>query len=266
MDLDIYQVDAFTSAPFKGNPAGVCITEQPLSEALMFSIAQEMAVSETAFLTLNDMKLRWFTPEIEVKLCGHGTLATTHVLVERGDLNVGERVTFQTLSGPLSAKVVEDGIELDFPQTNLLFDHKFNLPLIEALGIQPAEIASYGEFDSKVFIQVNSESAVNALTPNFDAMKQLEGRGVVVTVQSEQQNLDFISRYFAPWVGVNEDPVTGSAHCVLGQFWSQKLNKTTLKAYQASQRGGDISVEVLPNQRIKLKGTAKTTIKGVMSV
>ncbi|MDK9760288.1 PhzF family phenazine biosynthesis isomerase, partial [Vibrio sp. D173a] len=170
-------------------------------------------------LTLSDMRLRWFTPEIEVKLCGHGTLAMTHILVERGDLNVGESVTFQTLSGPLNAAVLEDGIELDFPQTNLLLDQEFNAPLLEALGIKPQDIAAYGEFDSKVFIQVNSESAVLDLTPNFDAMKQLVGRGVVVTAQSEQPQLDFISRYFAPWVGVNEDPVTGSAHCALGQFW-----------------------------------------------
>ena len=160
MNIEIYQVDAFTSSPFKGNPAGVCITEQPLSEELMFSIAQEMAVSETAFLTLSDMRLRWFTPEIEVKLCGHGTLAMTHILVERGDLNIGESVTFQTLSGPLNAAVLEDGIELDFPQTNLQLDQEFNAPLLEALGIKPQDIAAYGEFDSKVFIQVNGESAV----------------------------------------------------------------------------------------------------------
>jgi PhzF family phenazine biosynthesis protein len=266
MNLDIYQVDAFTSAPFKGNPAGVCITEQPLSEELMFSIAQEMAVSETAFLTLSNMNLRWFTPEIEVKLCGHGTLAMTHILVERGDLNIGESVTFQTLSGPLNAAVLEDGIELDFPQTNLQLDQEFNVPLLEALGIKPQDIAAYGEFDSKVFIQVNSESTVLGLTPNFDAMKRLQGRGAVVTAPSNDESLDFISRYFAPWVGVNEDPVTGSAHCALGQFWSQKLNKTTLTAYQASKRGGDVTVEVLANQRIKLMGTAKTTINGVINL
>ena len=181
-------------------------------------------------------------------------------------MNVGESVAFQTLSGPLNAAVLEDGIELDFPQTNLQLDQEFNASLLEALGIKPQDIAAYGEFDSKVFIQVNGESAVLGITPNFDAMKQLVGRGVVVTAQSEQPQLDFISRYFAPWVGVNEDPVTGSAHCALGQFWCQKLDKTTLTAYQASKRGGDITVEVLSNQRIKLKGTAKTTIKGVMSM
>lgn len=266
MNLDIYQVDAFTSAPFKGNPAGVCIIEQPLSEDLMFSIAQEMAVSETAFLTLSDMNLRWFTPEIEVKLCGHGTLAMTHVLVERGDLRVGEQVTFDTLSGLLTAAVLEDGIELDFPQTELHLDLEFNEPLIKALGIDAQNIEAYGGFDSKVFIQLKSETAVHELTPNFDAMTQLQGRGVVVTALSDDENLDFISRYFAPWVGVNEDPVTGSAHCALGQFWSETLGKSTLRAYQASKRGGDVHVEVLPNHRIKLKGSAKTVIKGVMSV
>ena len=266
MNLDIYQVDAFTSAPFKGNPAGVCITEQPLSEDLMFAIAQEMAVSETAFLTLHDMNLRWFTPEIEVKLCGHGTLAMTHVLVERGDLRVGEQVTFDTLSGPLTAAVLEDGIELDFPQTQLQLDLEINEPLAAALGIKVQDIEAYGEFDSKVFIRLPSERAVLDLAPNFDAMKQLQGRGVVVTALSNNENLDFISRYFAPWVGVNEDPVTGSAHCALGQFWSEKLGKNSLRAYQASKRGGDVSVEVLSNHRIKLKGSAKTVIKGVMSV
>lgn len=265
MDLDIYQVDSFTIQAFKGNPAGVCISKEALDESLMFSIAEEMAVSETAFLALNTMILKWFTPEVEVKLCGHGTLATVHVMKEQGLINTGDRVVFNTLSGELSAAVCESSIELDFPSTQLSLRSEPNLTLLEYLGLEPHQVVSFREFDSKQLIEVENEQVLLALSPNFDALKSIKGRGVVVTALSSNSELDFVSRYFAPWVGINEDPVTGSAHCALTQYWAEKLNKHSFRAYQASRRGGYMSTQ-LANGRIKLIGSAVTVIRGVLTV
>ncbi|MCG9542480.1 PhzF family phenazine biosynthesis protein [Vibrio sp. Isolate33] len=266
MGLEIYQVDSFTTQAFKGNPAGVCISPELLDESLMFSIAEEMAVSETAFLALNSMTLKWFTPEVEVKLCGHGTLATVHVMKEQGLVKTGDSVAFNTLSGELSATVGESSIELDFPSTQLFSNSEPNLALLEHLGLSLDQVVSFREFDSKQLIEVTDEHVLLALAPNFDALKGMNGRGVVVTALSSDPEIDFISRYFAPWVGVNEDPVTGSAHCTLTQHWAEKLNKRSFSAYQASRRGGHMSTELLENGRIKLIGSATTVISGVLKV
>ncbi|WP_375322453.1 PhzF family phenazine biosynthesis protein [Aliivibrio logei] len=266
MDLNIYQVDSFTSEAFKGNPAGVCISENGLTEALMLSIAEEMAVSETAFLSLSDMRLRWFTPQVEVALCGHGTLAVAHILKEIGAAKAGECIEFNTLSGVLSAKLQDSTIELDFPSTTISFNSIKNKALLTCLGINEREVISFGIFDSKELIEIESEEALLALSPNFDVLKQLSGRGVLITAKSSSEQLDFVSRYFAPWVGNNEDPVTGSAHCALTVYWAEKLKKSTFNAYQASSRGGYIGTELLSNGRIKLIGSAVTTIKGQMFV
>ncbi|WP_417878756.1 PhzF family phenazine biosynthesis protein [Vibrio sp.] len=266
MDLEIYQVDSFSNQAFKGNPAGVCISDEGLSESLMLSIAEEMAVSETAFLSLNDMRLRWFTPKAEVKLCGHGTLAVAHVLKQKGQVKVGDSVNFVTLSGTLTAQIKQETIELDFPSPTIEFDIYQSAELLEHLGIPTNEVIAFGEFDSKVFIEISSEETLLNLAPNFDALKQMNGRGVLVTTRSTNDKLDFISRYFAPWVGVNEDPVTGSAHCALTVYWADKLGKIKFKAFQASARGGYVDTELLPNGRTKLVGSAITVIKGVMHV
>lgn len=266
MELDIYQVDAFTTEIFKGNPAGVCITDAPISEEAMRSIAKEMAVSETAFLTRSTMNLRWFTPEVEVKLCGHGTLSVVHILLEKGELSRGDTVTFDTLSGPLDAYVGESNIELTFPNPCLQYVVAADKKLIQDLGLKSDQVISTAHFDSKVVIEVSSEKVLLDLKPNFDALKSRDGRGVVVTSLSESGDLDFVSRYFAPWVGVNEDPVTGSAHCALNVHWSKKLNKAHLKAFQASERGGYVEVETVTENRTKLKGQAVTVIKGTMSI
>ncbi|WP_369433811.1 PhzF family phenazine biosynthesis protein [Psychromonas sp. MME1] len=266
MDLEIYQVDSFTTEAFKGNPAGVCITKNGIAERLMLSIAEEMAVSETAFLSLSDMTLRWFTPKAEVKLCGHGTLAVAHVLTERGLLKQGDQINFETASGTLTALINEATIELDFPSPIINFDVTQPPELLDYLGIEKSKIISFGHFDSKFLIEVDSEKTLRNLQPNFDALKQLNGRGVLVTTRSESDNLDFLSRYFAPWVGVNEDPVTGSAHCALTVYWSEKLGKIQLKGFQASTRGGYVATELLPNGRTKLVGSAVTVIKGTIQV
>ncbi|GEA49634.1 phenazine biosynthesis protein PhzF [Vibrio inusitatus NBRC 102082] len=266
MELSIYQVDAFTSKAFTGNPAGVCITNESLSDDLMLSIAREMAVSETAFLSLEDMTLRWFTPEVEVALCGHGTLSVAHILVETGQAKVDEVITFNTLSGVLTAKVTPTDIQLILPTAQLTAAQAIDDQLLKALGLRDDQIVSLASFDSKQLIEVADEQVVINLSPDFNAMKKLEGRGVVVTSISSKPNLDFMSRYFAPWVGINEDPVTGSNHCALSLFWSEKLDKTELKAYQASARGGYIGMKLMPDNQTTLIGKALTTIKGVMLV
>ncbi|MDC5855391.1 PhzF family phenazine biosynthesis protein [Vibrio europaeus] len=264
MELEIYQVDSFTSQPFTGNPAGVCITQEPLEESLMYSIAEEMAVSETAFLTLSNMQLRWFTPKVEVALCGHGTLAVAHILAQKGALSIGESVAFNTLSGQLTAKLNHNSIELDFPIATLTgSEEEDNSLLLEALGLSPKQIIATRQFDEKMLIQVPDLHILEQLKPNFDALKQLKGRGVIVTALSNNTEIDFVSRYFAPWVGVNEDPVTGSAHCALAAYWQQALGKNSFNAYQASPRGGYIGIEI-EGQRVKLSGTACTTISGVL--
>jgi len=266
MDLEIYQVDSFTSEPFKGNPAGVCITENALDENLMFAITAEMAVSETAFLSLSDLNLRWFTPKVEVSLCGHGTLAVAHILKEKALVSVGEEILFNTLSGSLRVKIEDKHIEMDFPGSTIDFNITANSEMLTHLGIKPEQLISFGIFDSKVFIEMSTESQLLDLTPNFDGLKKLPGRSVLITTKSESKGIDFISRYFAPWVGVNEDPVTGSAHCALAVYWGEKLSKTILTGYQASERGGFVKVELLSNQRIKLIGEAVTVLKGTMRV
>ncbi|WP_019615366.1 PhzF family phenazine biosynthesis protein [Psychromonas ossibalaenae] len=266
MELEIYQVDSFTTEPFKGNPAGVCITEQALDQDIMFSIAEEMAVSETAFLSLSDMRLRWFTPKVEVCLCGHGTLAMAHVLKEKGMTSAGDTLVFNTVSGALLVTIQEQTIEMDFPSPILNICTPPNKKLLNFLGIDSERVISFAEFDSKNLIEIDSEQALLDLTPNFAALKELNGRGVVVTVKSAASELDFISRYFAPWVGVNEDPVTGSAHCALAVYWEEKLQKSKLKGYQASERGGFVDVELLPDNRVQITGTAVTTLRGTLYV
>ena len=266
MKLEIYQVDSFTNEAFTGNPAGVCITEHPLDESLMFSIAAEIAVSETAFLSLNDFNLRWFTPEVEVNLCGHGTLAMAHILKQKGLVAIGEGIVFETLSGPLEVTVGEHDIDMLFPTAELEFDTLVNTVLLELLGLKLSDVVSYVQFGPKYLIEIRNEEILRSLSPNFDGLNELEGRGVVVTAKSDFSHVDFVSRHFAPWVGINEDPVTGSAHCALAVYWAEKLNKVALKGFQASKRGGFVGVELMPNKKVKLTGSAITVIEGIIHV
>ncbi|MFM2482053.1 PhzF family phenazine biosynthesis protein [Celerinatantimonas sp. YJH-8] len=266
MQLDIYQIDAFTSLPFKGNPAGVCITQEPLESSLMLSIAKELAISETAFLTLDNMYLRWFTPLVEVELCGHATLATAHVLRELAFIHDEQQVKFNTLSGMLSVHVQGQMLNMNFPEPKLKRIHQYNQLLLNALGLQPSQILVWLQFDgNKDLIVIDNMETIIEMTPNFDLLKQGPGRGVIVTANSNYLSADFVSRYFAPWVGVNEDPVTGSAHCALASYWCQKLARTRLRGYQASSRGGFVDVERLARGRIRISGTAVTMFKGTLS-
>lgn len=264
MDVNIYQVDAFTNTVFKGNPAAVCITEQSLDESMMLAIAAEMAVSETAFLALDTMQLRWFTPEVEVRLCGHGTLATAHILKQLGHYNRGDSIAFHTLSGVLTAELDHYCIHIVLPAPELNMTTEMNPELIRLLGIAPEHIVDYASFDNKQLIVIDSEEQLMQLKPDFSGMAKLAGRGVLVTAKAA--TVDVVSRYFAPWVGVNEDPVTGSAHCALAMYWAEKLNKTRLQAFQCSRRGGFVDVELLQSGAVKLSGQAVTVLQGKMTI
>lgn len=262
MSQTIYQVDAFTDQPFKGNPAGVCILRGPAEEAWMKDVAREMNLSETAFLYPQEdgYHLRWFTPAAEVALCGHATLASAHTLWETGSLPPGKQARFHTLSGLLTAEKKGEWIEMDFPARPEVQAEP--LPeLASALGLTPVYV---GKNVYDYLVEAESEAVVRSLRPDFTRLEALPVRGVIVTSRSETPGYDFISRFFAPAVGVNEDPVTGSAHCCLGPYWQQKLGKDDLLAYQASARGGVVRVSVR-GDRVLLGGQAVTVLRGELS-
>ncbi len=255
----IYQVDAFTNRPFAGNPAAVCILAAPAAEAWMRDLAREMNLSETAFLVPKDdgFNLRWFTPAVEVELCGHATIASAHVLWESGTLNPYQQARFQTQSGLLTADLRGNWIELDFP-AKMEEPATYWYSLANALGVKPRYVGM-SQFD--YLVELDSEQTVRNLTPDFNLLKQTKARGVIVTARAEEGEFDFVSRFFAPGSGVDEDPVTGSAHCVLAPYWAKHLGKTEFLAYQASQRGGVIKV-ALVGDRVKLGGQAVTVMRG----
>jgi len=259
MGLTIYQVDAFTDRPFAGNPAAVCLLPEAGDERWMGAVAREMNLSETAFLVRQDdeYSLRWFTPTVEVDLCGHATLASAHILWETGNLQADQQARFYTRSGVLTAERRGNWIELDFPATPA---EPAPLPagLQEALGV-PIRYVGKNRFD--YLLELESESAVRKLKPDFNLLGRVPARGVIVTSRSEASEFDFVSRFFAPQSGVNEDPVTGSAHCCLGPFWGERLGKQELVAYQASARGGIVKVR-LAGARVKLGGQAVTVLRG----
>jgi PhzF family phenazine biosynthesis protein len=258
----IRQIDAFTSVPFAGNPAGVCILESPADETWMQSVAAEMNVAETAFLWSLEggFSLRWFTPTTEVDLCGHATLASAHALWESGTLATGEQAIFNTRSGQLTADRDGDWIVLDFPAEGPVAELSPGQAegVASAIGV-PAIHACRNRFD--FLAEVESAEQVRRIEPDLSAIRGLGCRGLIVTARSDIDQYDFVSRFFAPAVGIDEDPVTGSAHCFLGPYWAGKLEKNPLTGYQTSKRGGVIGVE-LNGDRVKLKGKAVTVIDG----
>ncbi|MCX5752091.1 MAG: PhzF family phenazine biosynthesis protein [Candidatus Krumholzibacteria bacterium] len=263
MSENIFTVDSFTEKPFAGNPAGVCILPGPRDEGWMQSIAREMNLSETAFLYRgkDGYNLRWFTPVAEVELCGHATLASAHILWETGDLAPKAQARFQTKSGLLTAARSGGLIELDFPAKPA---EPADAPdgLIEALGVEPRYIGR-NAFD--YLVEVESQEIVRDCAPDIASLKKIRARGVIVTAAASSAGFDFVSRFFAPAVGVDEDPVTGSAHCCLGPYWGAKLGKTEMKAYQASARGGVVRVR-LAEDRVFLGGHAVTILRGELAV
>lgn len=259
MGVPIAQIDAFTGRPFAGNPAAVCLLSEPRPEEWMQNVAAEMNLSETAFLVWRgeEFDLRWFTPSVEVALCGHATLASAHYLWESAHLAPGQPAQFHTKSGMLTA-VQNDGlIELDFPATP---PEATEAPsgLLEALG---AAAIYTGKTHFDYLVQLESGEAVRCLRPDFAALRRLPVRGVIVSARGELGGYDFISRFFAPGSGIDEDPVTGSAHCCLGPFWKERLGKDEFRAFQASPRGGEIGVRVA-GDRVKLSGRAVTVMRG----
>jgi PhzF family phenazine biosynthesis protein len=265
MGIRITQVDAFTERPFAGNPAAVCVLPEPADERWMQDVAGEMNLSETAFAHRiaggPKFSLRWFTPRKEVDLCGHATLATAHVLWEEGHLRGDDPALFETKSGLLTARRGRDGIELDFPAepvTDELRDADEIAALRAALGA-PFQFAGRNRLD--LLVALETEDQVRDLRPDIGRLGRFPVRGVIVTGPSRANDHDFVSRFFAPRVGVDEDPVCGSAHCCLGPYWAEKLGRTQLVAHQVSCRGGVVKVRVeLP--RVVLIGHAVTVLRG----
>jgi PhzF family phenazine biosynthesis protein len=259
--MRLLQIDAFTSEPFRGNPAAVCLLDRERDAQWMQDVAKEMNLSETAFLLRRedgDWSLRWFTPGAEVALCGHATLASAHAVWEERLLEPDQTARFHTKSGLLTAARRGDLIELDFPATP---GEPAEAPegLFESLGIASALHVGRTKFD--YLIEVANEEIVRGLAPNFALLATIPVRGVMVTTRGSGGEFDFVSRWFGPAVGVDEDPVTGSAHCCLTPYWAERLGKTELTAWQASARGGRLELR-LEGDRVKLGGHAVTVLRG----
>jgi PhzF family phenazine biosynthesis protein len=258
MSLPLFVVDAFTDRPFAGNPAAVCLLPSWREDGWLQAVGREMNLSETAFLVkqADHFELRWFTPKVEVDLCGHATLASAHILWEQGQAD-GPEIRFATRSGILRALRQGDAIVLDFP----LQPAEETAPpagLLEALGISACYVGK-GRYD--YLVEVQSEADLRRMTPDFKRLVALAVRGVIVTSRSDDPRFDFVSRFFAPGAGIDEDPVTGSAHCCLGDYWHKRLGKTELTAFQASARGGVVKVRVT-RDRAFLGGKAVTVTRG----
>lgn len=263
MMTPLYHVDAFTNQPFSGNPAAVCVLPEPADPAWMQNLALDMNLSETAFVhpIEGGFGLRWFTPTVEVALCGHATLASAHVLWEDRGFDRSQPIRFHTKSGWLICTQEPNGISMDFPSKPLT---PADPPpgLLESLGVRAVTVGS-NKMD--YLVEVESEAVVRAAAPDFKLLATVDARGVIVTARSDSEDFDFVSRFFAPAAGVDEDPVTGSAHCALGPYWSAKLGKAKMTARQLSARGGTVTVRV-ESDRTHLGGQAVTVATGELWV
>lgn len=259
MGITITQVDAFSNRPFAGNPAAVCILPKAPEASWMRDVAREMNLSETAFLVPQNggYHLRWFTPAVEVDLCGHATLAAAHVLWEDGHLAASAPARFYTRSGLLVAERQGEWIDMDFPAK---IEEAADPPadLAAALGLEPVYVGR-NQFD--YLVEVASAEALRGAQPDHATLRKLPVRGIIVTARSDTPEFDFISRFFAPGSGIDEDPVTGSAHSCLGPYWNKRLGKTKFVAYQASARGGVVRVRCA-GDRVFLGGQAVTVLRG----
>lgn len=261
MKQTIIQVDAFTNQMFRGNPAAVCVLQTPQNEQWMQAVAQEMNLSETAFLIKQeqDYNLRWFTPTTEVPLCGHATLSSAHVLWTEGYASTGQTINFQTKSGLLTAQYQDNWISLDFP-ANRSQDIPPITKLQDALGV---DIKTFAYNSLGYLVEISSPDQLQQLQPNFPLLKQLPISNVIVTsLAAANSEYDFISRFFAPGLGINEDPVTGAAHCCLAPYWRDRLGKDEFLAYQASSRGGVVKISYDGGDRVLLQGQAVTVMRG----
>jgi len=274
--IETFLVDAFTDRPFTGNPAAVCLLESVLPPSMMKKIAAEMNLSETAFLTAIDgdfskacrFRIRWFTPLVEVPLCGHATLATSAVIFEE-KRNPVETLHFESKSGPLAASRSPYGFTLDFPSNP---PHPFSIPqgILEGLGIQSGGRSCWLSKEAEMLvIPLSSYDEVRSLTPDYGRLLAVsergEAQGVIVTAPGPE-GFDFCSRYFGPWEGLNEDPVTGSAHTVLAPYWSTLLGKSSFRALQASERTGILDVKLRNMERVELTGKARLVLRGTLEI
>ena len=254
------QVDAFADKPFVGNPAAVLLLPQPRDASWMQLVAREMNLSETAFVVKRDRgyDLRWFTPTVEMELCGHATLASAHVLWEQGHLARNETATFHTMSGELKASKKGNWIEMNFPAAPVTADSSVKLDLEAALGATTRYVGR-SSFDH--LVEVGSEGLVRALNPDLAMIRRLPVRGLIVTSRASSSEYDFVSRFFGPAVGIDEDPATGSAHCTLGPYWRDRLGRDDLLGYQASARGAFIRTRC-EGDRVLISGQAVTVMRG----
>ena len=259
MAIPIATIDAFTDRPFSGNPAAVCLLDRECSDSWMQSVAMEMNLAETAFLSpaADGFDLRWFTSALEVDLCGHATLAAAHLLWETGRLPMEAQARFHTRSGLLTAVRSSRAIELDFPAERATAAEAHPL-LREALGV---ELSYIGRNRMDWLVEVSDAAVLRGLRPDMRGLGQVPGRGIIVTSHSDVPEYDFLSRFFAPASGIDEDPVTGSAHCCLAPYWGERLGRSEMTGYQTSARGGVVGVRV-EGARVKLIGRAVTVLSG----
>ena len=270
MSIQLLQIDAFSNASFGGNPAAVCLLTEERSADWMQSVAAEMNLSETAFLVKRaegGYDLRWFTPTVEVALCGHATLASAHALWSEDHLSSTEAAQFHTRSGLLTCNREDDGwIRMNFPSRHAEAATE-PTGMLDALGIPPEAVRFIGRNVDDYLVEVDTAQVVYSLQPNFSQLATVETRGIIVTSRSDRTEIDpkidIVSRFFAPGSGINEDPVTGSAHCCLTPYWAPKLNKSKLIAYQASERGGILRLESR-GPRVLLRGQAITILRGAL--
>jgi PhzF family phenazine biosynthesis protein len=260
----VYHIDAFTSDPFKGNPAGVCFVTKETSDDWMQKIANELNLSETAFVIpgVKQSEIRYFTPEAEVPLCGHATLSASHIMYETGLTGVNEEILFKAKAGELKISKEGTWIKMNFPAYQLTQIPADSI-IGEIIGTKPVEVYSCGF--GWTMVLVDNEKLVRAMKPDFIKMRNSDYADMIVTAKSEEKGFDFCVRCFAPALGINEDPVTGSAHCALAPFWNMKTGKTKFVSHQVSKRSGILKVELL-GDRVEISGQAVTIIKGELFV
>ncbi|GAB1855707.1 PhzF family phenazine biosynthesis protein [Flavobacteriaceae bacterium MHTCC 0001] len=267
--IEIYIVDSFTDQPFKGNPAGVCILKDELSNWEMLSIAKELGLSETAFIGElngnNEYPIRFFSPVMEIPLCGHATLASSKVIFEKNGQHSFTFVNIQNLKLPIELN--EGFIKMKFPIYETV-PNKVPFELLNALGIKKVNNSEYNAETKILLLEIESAELLKNLIPNFDKLKKSHKgiNGVLVTALSAQPEFDFESRYFWPWSGTNEDPVTGGTHTFLAKYWGKKLNKSKMNSFQCSERTGFMEVELLNEEQMTIKSKAKIVLKGELNI
>lgn len=265
-----YIVDSFTEQPFKGNPAGVCLLDKPLLEPQMLTIAKELGFSETAFVqeieSPNKFYIRFFSPKMEIPLCGHATLAAAKVLFEQS--TVRNNIHFKNIQHlDLHIKKEEDWIVMEFPVYGTI-PQNAPLAILEALGIKEVNNSVFNVETNILMLEIEDSDLLSQLTPNFEQLKKAHNtiNGVLITAASKQETYDFESRYFWPWSGTNEDPVTGGTHTFLAKYWSKRLNKKKLYSFQSSERTGFMKVELIDDQKMNIKGKAQIILQGLLNL